>query len=160
MPSSTRSNKESQLLFSEDPASLERSIRKEIRSASIDTINPLSTDTDAPLPTETTSPSTDTFHPTSIDIRICISIDTVPRVMVAPIILIRDENGDLRDQEGHLRNEAGQKLNAQNEVIPEPETAPTGAVQPVEEAARTLADYNRPNQFYTNMKNPHTSATP
>ena len=70
--------------------------------------------------------------------------------MVAPIILTRDENGDLRDQEGHLRNEAGQKLNAQNEVIPEPETAPTGAVQPVEEAARTLADYNRPDQFYTN----------
>ena len=70
--------------------------------------------------------------------------------MVAPIILTRDENGDLRDQEGHLRNEAGQKLNAQNEVIPEPETAPTGVVQPVEDAARTLADYNRPDQFYTN----------
>ncbi|KAL0885984.1 hypothetical protein Bca101_009967 [Brassica carinata] len=70
--------------------------------------------------------------------------------MVAPIILTRDENGDLRDQEGHLRNEAGQKLNAQNEVISEPETAHTGVVQPVEEAARTLADYNRPDQFYTN----------
>ncbi|KAL0742314.1 hypothetical protein Bca4012_083827 [Brassica carinata] len=134
MPSSTRSNKESQLLFSEDPASLERSIRKEIRSASIDAINCLSTDTDAPLPTETpssstdtrtftstdtTSPSTDIFHPTSIDTPNRISIDTTPRVMVAPIILTRDENGDLRDQEGHLRNEAGQKLNAQNEVIPE-----------------------------------------
>ena len=75
--------------------------------------------------------------------------------MVAPIILTRDENGDLRDQEGHLRNEAGQKLNAQNEVIPEPETAPTGAVQPVEEAARTLADYNRPDQFYTNRSAIH-----
>ncbi|KAL0885698.1 hypothetical protein Bca101_009681 [Brassica carinata] len=42
MPSSTRSNKASQLLLSEDPASLERSIRKEICS-----------DTDAPLSTET-----------------------------------------------------------------------------------------------------------
>ncbi|KAL0702228.1 hypothetical protein Bca4012_058350 [Brassica carinata] len=47
MPSSTRSNKESQLLFLEDPPSLERSIRKEILSASIDAINSLSTDTDA-----------------------------------------------------------------------------------------------------------------
>ncbi|KAL0723030.1 hypothetical protein Bca4012_037629 [Brassica carinata] len=79
MPSSTRSNKASQLLFSENPSRLERSIRKEIRSASIDINNCLSTDTDAPLLTETpssstdtrsflstdtTSPSTDTFHPT------------------------------------------------------------------------------------------------
>ena len=36
MPSSTRSNKETQLLLSPDPASLERSIRKEERSSSID----------------------------------------------------------------------------------------------------------------------------
>ncbi|KAL0854260.1 hypothetical protein Bca101_059412 [Brassica carinata] len=30
------------------------------------------------------------------------------------------------------------------------QTAPTGAVQPVGEAAQTLADYNRPDQFYIN----------
>ncbi|KAF3551931.1 hypothetical protein DY000_02009822 [Brassica cretica] len=36
MPSSTRSNKETQLLFSPDPASLERSICKEARSSSVD----------------------------------------------------------------------------------------------------------------------------
>ncbi|KAG5384029.1 hypothetical protein IGI04_035499 [Brassica rapa subsp. trilocularis] len=36
MPSSTRSNKETQQLFSPDPASLERSIRKEAHSSSID----------------------------------------------------------------------------------------------------------------------------
>ena len=36
MPSSTRSNKETQLLFWSDPTSLKRSIRKEIRSSSID----------------------------------------------------------------------------------------------------------------------------
>nr|VDC94344.1 unnamed protein product [Brassica oleracea] len=47
MPSSTRSNKEKQLLFS-DPARLERSIRKEVRTASID-INACSlTDTRIP----------------------------------------------------------------------------------------------------------------
>ncbi|KAL0729817.1 hypothetical protein Bca4012_025910 [Brassica carinata] len=133
MTNSTRSNKASQLLFSEDPASLEHSIHKEIRSASTDINDCLSTDTNAPLSTETpslstdthtflstdtTSPSTDTLHPTSIDTPNRISIDTFPRVMVAPIILTQDENGDLCDQEGHLRNEAGQKLNAQNEVIP------------------------------------------
>ncbi|KAF3558382.1 hypothetical protein F2Q69_00011570 [Brassica cretica] len=36
MPSSTRSNKDKHLLFSEDPAHLERSIRKDQRSTSID----------------------------------------------------------------------------------------------------------------------------
>ncbi|KAF3502343.1 hypothetical protein F2Q69_00043134 [Brassica cretica] len=91
MPSSTRINKETQLLFSPDPASLERSIRKEVRSSSIDnntcwsldfcqppstqalvpstdTRSPPSTDTRSPPSTEDTHlPSTDIFHPTSID---------------------------------------------------------------------------------------------
>uniref|UniRef100_A0A0D3AAM4 Uncharacterized protein n=1 Tax=Brassica oleracea var. oleracea TaxID=109376 RepID=A0A0D3AAM4_BRAOL len=143
MPSSTRSNKETQLLFSPDPASLERSIRKEARSSSIDnntcssldfvqppstkTLVP-STDTRSPPSIEDTHlPSTDIVHPTSIDTLAWTSTDTEPRDMVATLILVRDERGDLHDQEGHMRNAA-------------------------DEAARTktLADYNRSDQFYTN----------
>ncbi|KAF3528530.1 hypothetical protein DY000_02040149 [Brassica cretica] len=83
MSSSTRSNKETQLLFSSDPASLERSIHKEICSSSIDntTCSSLdfrqppstqtlvsSTDTRSPPSTEDTHlPSTDIFHPKLID---------------------------------------------------------------------------------------------
>ncbi|KAF2601642.1 hypothetical protein F2Q70_00026047 [Brassica cretica] len=83
MTSRTRSNKETQLLFSPDPASLEHSIHKEARSSSIDNnacssldsrqppstqaLVPL-TDTRSPSSTEDTHlPSTDIFHPTSID---------------------------------------------------------------------------------------------
>ncbi|KAF3591119.1 hypothetical protein DY000_02020310 [Brassica cretica] len=122
MSSSTRSNNETQLLFSPDPASLERSIRKEARYSSIDnttcssidfcqppstqTLVP-STDTRSPLLTEDTHlPSTDIFHPTSIDTSIQTSIDTGPRDMVATLILVRDDRGNLHDQEGHLRNAA------------------------------------------------------
>ncbi|KAF2531880.1 hypothetical protein F2Q70_00031795 [Brassica cretica] len=124
MPNSTRSNKENQLLFSSDPASLERSIRKGRRSSSIDnntsssldsrqppsTQTPISsTDTRSPPSTEDTLPSTDIFHPTSIDTS--TSIDTELRDMVATLILVRDEKGDLHDQEGHLRNAAvGHKI--------------------------------------------------
>ncbi|KAF2588647.1 hypothetical protein F2Q70_00039100 [Brassica cretica] len=49
MPSSTRSNKETQLLLSPDPASLERSIRKEERSSSIDNNACSSLDSRQPL---------------------------------------------------------------------------------------------------------------
>ncbi|KAF2619878.1 hypothetical protein F2Q68_00039091 [Brassica cretica] len=125
MPSSTRSNKETQLLFSPDPASLERSIRKEARSSSIDnntcssldfvqppstqTLVP-STDTRSPPSTEDTHlPSTDIFHPTSIDSPPQTSIDIESRDMVATLILVRDDNGDLHDQDGHLRNAAGRE---------------------------------------------------
>ncbi|KAF3583619.1 hypothetical protein F2Q69_00027042 [Brassica cretica] len=104
MPSSTRSNKENQLLFSPDPASLERSIRKEACSSSIDnntrssldfvqppltqTLVP-STDTRSPPSTEDTHlPSTDIVHPTSIDTPSHTSIDTEPRDMVATLILL------------------------------------------------------------------------
>ncbi|KAF3536313.1 hypothetical protein F2Q69_00022550 [Brassica cretica] len=92
MPSSTRRNKETQLLFSSDPASLERSIRKEVRSSSIDNNTSSSfdfrqppstqalvpsTDTRSPLSIEDTYlPSTDIFHPTSIDTSVRTSIDT------------------------------------------------------------------------------------
>ncbi|KAF2561616.1 hypothetical protein F2Q70_00016874 [Brassica cretica] len=84
MPSSTRSNKETQLLFSPDLASLESSILKEARSSlidnntcsSLDFVQPPSTQTLVPS-TDTRSPpstedthlsSTDIVHPTSIDI--------------------------------------------------------------------------------------------
>ncbi|KAF3590820.1 hypothetical protein DY000_02022737 [Brassica cretica] len=135
MPSSTRSNKESQLLFSPDPASLEHSILKEARSSSFDnnTCSWLdfrqapstqalvpSTDTHSPPSTEDTHlPSTDIFHPTSIDTSVRTSIDTEPRDMFATLILVRDERGDLHDQEGHLRNPAGQRIDAQRNAIPE-----------------------------------------
>ncbi|KAG5388383.1 hypothetical protein IGI04_029924, partial [Brassica rapa subsp. trilocularis] len=114
MPNNTRINKKNQLLFSSDPASLERSIRKGIRSSSINnnTSSLLdfrqppstqtlvsSTDTRSPPSTKDTLPSTDIVHPTSID--------TEPQDMVATLILIRDEKGDLHDQEGHLRNAVG-----------------------------------------------------
>ncbi|KAF3533531.1 hypothetical protein DY000_02040285 [Brassica cretica] len=122
MPSSTRSNKETQLLFSPDPASLERSIRKEASSSSIDnntcssldfvqppltqTLVP-STDTRSLPSTEDTHlPSTDIVHPTSIDTPSQTSNHTEPRDMDATLILVRDNNGDLHDQEGHLRNAA------------------------------------------------------
>ena len=94
MPSSTRSNKEAQLLFSSDPASLERSNRKGICSSSIDnnTCSSLdfcqppstqtlvsSTESRSPqLTKDTHLPSTDIFHPMSIDTSVQTSIDTEP----------------------------------------------------------------------------------
>ncbi|KAF3564449.1 hypothetical protein DY000_02016235 [Brassica cretica] len=134
MPSSTRSNKEIQLLFSSDPSSLERLIRKERRSSSInnntssslDSRQPLSTQTPvspndicSPPLTEDTLQSTDIFHPTSIDTSVRKSIDTEPRHMVATLILVRDEKGDLHDQEGHLRNAAGLRIDDQGAAIPD-----------------------------------------
>uniref|UniRef100_M4DX39 Uncharacterized protein n=1 Tax=Brassica campestris TaxID=3711 RepID=M4DX39_BRACM len=61
--------------------------------------------------------------------------------MVATLIFVRDNNGDLHDQEGYLHNAAGQSIDAQGAAIPEPDEA----TQP-----KTLADYNRPDQLYTN----------
>ncbi|KAF2617822.1 hypothetical protein F2Q68_00039773 [Brassica cretica] len=135
MPSSFRRNKETQLLLSPDPASLERSIRKEARSSLIDNnaCSPLdsrqppstqalvpSTDTRSPSSTEDTHlPSTDIFHPTSINTSVRTLIDTEPRDMVATLILVRDERGDLYDQEGHLRNATGQRIDAQGSANPE-----------------------------------------
>ncbi|KAF2549529.1 hypothetical protein F2Q70_00021574 [Brassica cretica] len=37
--------------------------------------------------------------------------------MVATLVLVRDENGDLYDQEGHLRNAAGHRLDDQRAII-------------------------------------------
>ncbi|KAF3541986.1 hypothetical protein F2Q69_00022470 [Brassica cretica] len=67
MPNSTRSNKETQLLFSPDPTSLERSIRKEVRSSSIDNNTCSSLDFVQPPPTQTLVPSTDTRSPPSTE---------------------------------------------------------------------------------------------
>ncbi|KAF3526774.1 hypothetical protein F2Q69_00045963 [Brassica cretica] len=108
------SNKETQLIFSPDPASLEHSIRKEAHSLSTDNNTSVSLDSTQPPSTQTPVPSidsrsplsTDIFHSTSIDIPSRTSIDTNPRDMVAPLILVRDNNGDLHDEEGHLRNAA------------------------------------------------------
>ncbi|KAF3572928.1 hypothetical protein F2Q69_00058432 [Brassica cretica] len=135
MPSSTRSNKETQLLFSPDPASLEHSIRKEARSSSIDNNACLSLDSRQPPSTQTLVPSTDTrsppsnedthlpstgiYHPTSINTSVRTSIDTEPRDMVATLILIRDERGDLYDHEGHQRYATGQRIDAQGAAIHE-----------------------------------------
>ncbi|KAF3517846.1 hypothetical protein DY000_02060179 [Brassica cretica] len=105
MPSSTRSNKDKHLLFSEDPAHLERTIRKDQRSTSLDAAAFTSTDSH-------TQPSTDTRPSSSTDLHRSTSIDTTPRTsidhqsrnMVAIVILRQDENGNLYDQDGHLRN--------------------------------------------------------
>ncbi|KAF3539515.1 hypothetical protein F2Q69_00021677 [Brassica cretica] len=67
MPSSTRSNKETQLLFSPDRASLERSIRKEARSSLIDNNTCSSLDFFQPPSTQTLVPSTDTRSPPSTE---------------------------------------------------------------------------------------------
>ncbi|CAN6906279.1 unnamed protein product, partial [Brassica oleracea] len=152
MPGSTRSNKDKHLLFSEDPAHLERTIRKDQRSTSIDSVAFTSIDS-------LTQPSTDTRPSSSTDLHRSTSIYTTPRTsidhqsrnMVAIVILRQDENGNLYDQDGHLCNATGQKLDAQGNVIPD--TDATGAAHPVEEAARprALADYNRPDEYYANI---------
>ncbi|KAF3493831.1 hypothetical protein DY000_02053528 [Brassica cretica] len=106
MPNSTRSNKETELLFSPDPGSLERSIRKEARSSSIDNTTCSSINFCQPPSTQTLVPSTDTRSPPSTDIFHPTSIDTEPRDMVATLILVRDDRGNLHDQEGHPCNAA------------------------------------------------------
>ena len=75
MPSSTRSNKEKSLLFS-DPALLERTIRKEKRTASIGNNLSSMTDTSQKTLTDLTNPSTDIYELPPIDISIRTSIDT------------------------------------------------------------------------------------
>ncbi|KAF2531784.1 hypothetical protein F2Q70_00029809 [Brassica cretica] len=58
-------------------------------------------------------------RPTSIDTSVRTSIDTEPRDMVATLILVRDERGDLYDEEGHLRKATGLRIDAQGAAIPE-----------------------------------------
>ena len=67
--------------------------------------------------------------------------------MVTPLVLVRDNNGDLHDQDGHLRNAVGQRIDAQGAAIPEPDVTATGTTLPVDEAVqpKTLVDYNLPD---------------
>ncbi|KAF2537200.1 hypothetical protein F2Q68_00020687 [Brassica cretica] len=74
MPSSTRRNKETQLLFSLDPASLEHSIRKEARSSSTDNNTCASLDFSQPPSTQTLVPST-RYTLTTVDRRHSPSVD-------------------------------------------------------------------------------------
>ena len=48
---------------------------------------------------------------------------------------------------GHLRNAAGQRIDAQGAVIPELNTDATEAAQHEAARPKTLADYNRLDQF-------------
>ena len=72
--------------------------------------------------------------------------------MVATLILVRAENGDLYDQDGHLRNPACQRLDYQRVVIHDQVDDIAAAAQAVDETARPrmMADYNRPDQYYAN----------
>ncbi|KAF3559571.1 hypothetical protein F2Q69_00012873 [Brassica cretica] len=91
-------------------------------------------------------PSTNILHLTSINTPSQTSIDTEPRDMVAPLILARDNNGDMHDQDGHLRNAEGQRIDAQGAAIPGPHANATGTTLPVDEAAqpRTKRASHRP----------------
>jgi len=108
----------------------ERTIRKEKQATSIDN-NP--------------NPSTDSCELPPIDTSTQISIHIRSRDMVVTLVLVRNENGDMHDQEGHLRNAAGQMLDDQRAVIPDQDDDIATAARP-----RTLADYNRPDQYYAN----------
>ncbi|KAG5384419.1 hypothetical protein IGI04_035889 [Brassica rapa subsp. trilocularis] len=133
MPSGTRSNKEKDLLFSDDPAHLERTIRRGQRSTSLDATTSSSIDTHNQPSTDTRpSSSIDPNRSTTIDTTPRTSIDTVSSKMVNIIILTQDENGNLYDQDGHLRNATGQKIDAQGTqkllelLLPESTTQDSG----------------------------------
>ncbi|KAF2619072.1 hypothetical protein F2Q68_00038887 [Brassica cretica] len=128
MPSSTRSNKEKSLLFS-DLALLERTIRKEKRTTSIDNNISSSTDTSQQTSTDTPNPVTDSCELLPIDTSVRTSIDIHPRDMVSNLILERDENGDLHDQEDHLRNAAGHRLDYQRAQVVKEEKLQEGDVE-------------------------------
>ncbi|KAF3484554.1 hypothetical protein F2Q69_00053013 [Brassica cretica] len=122
MPSSTRSNKDKHLLFSEDPTHLERTICKDQRSISLDAAAFTSTDS-------RTQPSTDTRPSSSTDLHHSTLIDNT---RVHRSIIIRETWSETR-RSGECN----------------PDTDATGATQPVEEDARprALADYNRPDEI-------------
>ena len=85
--------------------------------------------------------------------------------MVNLLVLFRDETGVLRDSEGHARNAQGQKLDADGNTILEVADRVdrhhalhvdrhgenVGDPQRYNAAEeRTLAEFNRPSQFYAN----------
>lgn len=146
MPSNTRTIKEKDLLPPLDPTQLERTIQKEKRGTSINTRTLL-------INTILRRAAINTFSE--------VSIDTNPQIinMVAPLILTRDEQGDLRDPGGHLCNATCQKIDDKGAEIPDPEAYALQAALEAEndaanaDAARpiTLADYNHPDPFYANI---------
>ena len=71
--------------------------------------------------------------------------------MVVTLVLIQDKTRSLHDQEVYLRNAAGKKIDDQGAVMPDP-NADIADAQAVDETARprTLADYNKPYQYYEN----------
>ncbi|KAG5410179.1 hypothetical protein IGI04_006498 [Brassica rapa subsp. trilocularis] len=97
MPSGTRSNKEKDLLFSDDPAHLERTIHRGQHSTSLEATTSSSIDT-------YNQPSTDTRLSSSIDPSRSTTIDTTPCTSINNVSLKMDENGNLYDQVDHLRN--------------------------------------------------------
>ncbi|KAG5393319.1 hypothetical protein IGI04_023282 [Brassica rapa subsp. trilocularis] len=149
MPSGTRSNKEKDLLFSDDPAHLECTIRRGQRSASLDATTSSSIDTHNQPSTDTRpSSSIDPNRLTTINTTPRTSIDTVSSKMVNIIILTQDENGNLYDQDGHLRNATGQKIDAQGTVVPDANA--TGAAQP----EFTAKHPHPPSPFYDKINRP------
>ncbi|KAG5378233.1 hypothetical protein IGI04_026075 [Brassica rapa subsp. trilocularis] len=117
MPSGTRSNKEKYLLFSDDSAHLERTIRRGQHSTSLDATTSSLIDThNQPSTDIRPSSSIDPNRSTTIDTTPRTSIDTVSSKMVNIIILTHDENGNLYDQNGHLRNATCQKIDAQGTI--------------------------------------------
>lgn len=76
--------------------------------------------------------------------------------MVTTLVLIHDENVNLHDHDSHLCNAACQRIDDHGTVIPDPDVDNTAAnaqavADDIVQAARprTLADYNRPDQYYT-----------
>ncbi|KAF2614154.1 hypothetical protein F2Q70_00011287 [Brassica cretica] len=98
---------------------------------------------------DTPNPSTDSCALPMIDTSVRTSIDIRPQDMVATLILERDENGDLQDKEDHLSNAASQRLDDQRAVIPDQDEDIAAAAHVVDDDLqhRTLADYNRPDQY-------------
>ncbi|KAF2600765.1 hypothetical protein F2Q68_00009781 [Brassica cretica] len=147
MPSSTRSNKKKHMIFSEDPAHLERTIRKGQRSTSLDAAALTSTDSRTNPSTDTQpSSATDIPRPTSIDLTPFTLIDPRSRNMVATVILRHDENGDLYDLDGHLRNATGQKLDAQGNknILTHP---PISTSKSIDRMSQPSIDKERPTSI-------------
>ena len=67
------------------------------------------------------------------------------------LVLIQDAAENLHDQEDHRRNAAGHKIDDHGDLMPDNDVD-IAAAQAVDEAARTrtLADYNRLDQYYEN----------
>ncbi|CAN6868570.1 unnamed protein product [Brassica oleracea] len=139
MPIGTKSSKE-ELLFFSNPARLERSIRKENRTSSINTTSTTSIDTTSTTSIDTTSTtSIDICDRATIDSSTRTSVDTNPRAdTVATLVLQRDENGDLHDPGGHLCNAAGERIDGQGTAILEPYAATEDAKVPLQRSSKNL----------------------